>query len=437
MGRTLGQPAPLFQRLPHGPSGLGREEVARNQRIRIYGGMIESVHRSGYAASTVADVIALAGVSRRAFYEQFSNKEDCFLATYDIVVARARRQLTDAWEAQRGWSNRLDASSRALFTHIATSPKGPQLVLVDSIGIGPRGRDRMHASGLTFELLVSQLFQRAPDGVAVSPLTARAIVGGARHVLSLRMLEGRTQELGLLSDDVLDWIEGYRSPAAVRLGVAGPIRPPGKASVQEGFLAARDRRSRALAAIVCLIGESGYGALTDAQIARAAGISTEAFHREFASRQACLLAVLDEFLRETLERVRAASSGAASWPQSVHSGMAAFLEHLAAHPDLSRIAFVDLFEVGPAIVGRTTRLVDVVVGDLTVEAPEARHGPAVAGEALTGGVWAVLAGAIAGGGAGRLLGLADHLAFVTLAPYLGPKAAAEAIQASRGRSRAA
>jgi len=437
MGRIRGQPPPLFQRLPHGPSGLGRDEVARNQRIRIFGGMIEAIHRNGYAATTVADVIALAGVSRRAFYEQFSNKEDCFLATHDIVVARARKQVTDAWEAERGWSNRLDAASRALFAHVAASPRGPQLVLVDSLGVGPRGRNRMQASGLAFELLVSQLFQRAPDGVAVSPLMARAIVGGVRHVLSLRMLEGRTQELGLLSDDILDWIEGYRSPAAVRLGAAGSVQAPRIVVAQEGFLAAPDRRSRALAAIVRLAGECGYAGLSDPQIARAAGISTEAFHREFASRQACFLAVLDEFLTETLARVRAASSEAATWPQSVHRGMAAFLGHMVANPDLSRIVFVDLFEVGPAIVGRTTCLVDVVVGTLTEEAPEPRHGSAVAGEAVTGGVWAILAGAIAGGSAGRLLGLTDHLAFVALAPYLGPKAAAEAIQASRRHRHAA
>jgi AcrR family transcriptional regulator len=399
--------------------------------------MIESVHRSRYAATTVADVIALAGVSRRAFYEHFSNKEECFLATYNIVVAKARKQLTDAWEAERGWSNRLDASSRALFAHIAASPKGPQLVLVDSLGIGPRGRDRMHASALTFELLISQIFQRAPDGVALSPLTARAIVGGVRHVLSLRMLEGRTRELGLLSDGVLDWIEGYRSPAAVRLGAVSPVPAPRIASGQEGFLAAPDGRSRALAAIVRLTAESGYAGLSDAQIAHAAGISTEAFHRQFASRQACLLAVLDEFLRETLERVRAAAREAASWPQSVHIGIVAFLEHMVANPDLSRIAFVDLFEVGPPIVGRTTRLVDAVMGALAEEAPQSRHGSAVVGEAVAGGVWAILAGAVARGSSARLRGLADQLAFVALAPYLGPTAAAEAIQASRRHRHAA
>src|ERR1041385_1916794 len=66
------------------PNGMTREDVARNQRARMYGGMIEAVHEHGYQRTHVAHVIALAGVSRRAFYEQFANKEACFIATYDI-----------------------------------------------------------------------------------------------------------------------------------------------------------------------------------------------------------------------------------------------------------------------------------------------------------------------------------------------------------------
>src|ERR1022692_3547086 len=103
---------PLYKRLPHGPHGLGREAVTRHQRARLYGGMAESVYQRGYAATSVADVIALAGVSRRAFYEQFSNKEACFLATYDAFVAASRKRILRAWLSERGWANRLYEACR-------------------------------------------------------------------------------------------------------------------------------------------------------------------------------------------------------------------------------------------------------------------------------------------------------------------------------------
>ena len=102
---------------------MARDEVARNQRARMYGGMIEAVSERGYPQTTVAHVIAYAGVSRRAFYEQFQNKEMCFLATYDIIVARARKLVLDAWGGERGWANRLHAACKALLDDVSIFQK--------------------------------------------------------------------------------------------------------------------------------------------------------------------------------------------------------------------------------------------------------------------------------------------------------------------------
>jgi len=113
---------------------MDREEIARNQRARLYGAMIEAVSQRGHHATTVAHVIGLAGVSRRAFYEQFANKEQCFLGTYDIVVAGTRKRMLEAWASERGWANRVHAACKALLDEVADSPKGPRLVLVDALG---------------------------------------------------------------------------------------------------------------------------------------------------------------------------------------------------------------------------------------------------------------------------------------------------------------
>jgi len=48
--------------------------------------MIEVVSERGYPETRVVDVIEVAGVSRKTFYELFSSKEDCFLATYDVLL---------------------------------------------------------------------------------------------------------------------------------------------------------------------------------------------------------------------------------------------------------------------------------------------------------------------------------------------------------------
>src|ERR1700691_76890 len=156
-------PAPLYRRLPHGPHGMDREDVARHQRARLYGGMIASIAERGYARTTVAHVIGFAGVSRRAFYEQFANKEECFLATYDIVVARSRKLVLEAWSSERGWANRLHASCKSFLDDIVAEPKGAHLVLIDSLGIGRKARERLHLAGNAYERLVSAAFRVSPD----------------------------------------------------------------------------------------------------------------------------------------------------------------------------------------------------------------------------------------------------------------------------------
>lgn len=436
MSRTGSQVAPLYRRLPHGPSGMDRDEVARNQRARLYGAMIEAIAQRGYQATTVAHVIALAGVSRRAFYELFANKEECFLATYDIVVARARKRVIDAWVAERGWANRLHAACKAMLDDVAESPNGPRLVLVDSLGIGPKVRERMQLAGFTFERLVSGAFQAAPDGVGFSRLTSRGIVGGVRHIAFTRVHQGRERELLALTDEVLDWIESYRTPAAARLGLlslaSGTRVPPMPAE----FLARDDRRARVLGSVVHLTLDEGYSRLTDPQIAQFAGMSTEAFHKQFPNKEECFLAVLDEFVAEALASVQESFDSGSTWPEAVYRAMVAFVDYLIAHQALLRIAFIDIFEVGPAIIGRMSRSIDAFTGLLTEQGPVPRRGPEIAREAITGAIWSIISSYVANDRVARLPCLVDHLTFIVLAPYIGAKAAVEEIQGARRPLRA-
>ena len=428
--------SPLYAGLPRGPSGMPPEEVARHQRARLYGAMIEAVSQGGYKATTVAHLIALAGVSRRAFYEQFPNKEQCFLATHDILVARGRKRLVEAWRGQRSWADSLHGACRALIDDLALAPKGPRLVLVHSLGVGPGALERLQLAGLAFERLLACGFRAAPDGAELPVLAPRAIVGGIRHLAFRRLLEGRERELPPLSEELLDWIECYRSPATVRLAALALPRPRQLEPRTAGFLTGGQPNARALGALAHLILQDGYARLSDVRIAELAGLSTEAFHARFRTGRECFLALLDEFAAETLDKARDLWLTAPSWPQAVHRAIGAFLEHLLAHPELARIAFVELFALGPAIAERLTGSVDGLVALLSEGAPPPRHAPAVLHEALTGALWSVIAGYVASGRLARLPRLLDQLTFIVLAPHLGAKGAVEAIQTIRRPLRA-
>jgi AcrR family transcriptional regulator len=259
------------------------------------------------------------------------------------------------------------------------------------------------------------------------------VVAGVRHVAFTRMLEGRHRELLGLTDEVLDWIGSYRLPPGGRLRtltIAQPVRrPPAPAA----FLIREDKRARVLGSVVHLTLDEGYAGLSDPQIAQFAGVSTEAFHRQFANKEECFLAVIDEFVREAIEAVRPQMTSADSWEEAVHNTIAAFVEHLAARQALLRIAFVDLFEVGPGMIGRMTRAVDEFTTMLAERGPTPHRGPLIAREAVTGALWGIISTFVSSNRLARVPALVDHLTFTVLAPYIGSKATIDVIAAAQDR----
>jgi AcrR family transcriptional regulator len=426
-----GEAGPLYRRLPHGPHGMAREEVARNQRARLYGAMIESIAAHGYRDTTVANVIGLAGVSRRAFYELFSNKKACFVATYDIVVARSRKRVLEAWGRERGWANRMHASCKVFLEDIAVDPKGAHLVLIDSLGLGATARERMHLAGACYERLMLAAFRAGPGGEQLPTIAARATVGGVRHVVFNRLREGRIGELRTLADEILDWIDAYRSPASGRLRVFALDGPTFVPIEPAAFLTGEDRRTRALDAIVHLTLDVGYAATTDAQLAQFACMSTEAFHKQFPGKEAGYIAVVEEIAREAIEAVEMRAVDADSWAEYAYLAVTAFVEHLVAHPALLRVAFVDLFEVGPGAIDCMTSPIEQLIALITETAPEPRRAPAVMAELLTGAVWDIISAYASSDRLRSLLRMADTIAFLALAPYVGPREAIDTIEQSR------
>jgi hypothetical protein len=69
---------------------------------------------------------------------------------------------------------------------------------------------------------------------------------------------------------------------------------------------------------------------------------------------------------------------------------------------------------------------------LSAGAPAPRRGPAVAEEAVAGGLWAIISSHAAPARLVRLPGAIDHLAFTLLAPHLGARSAREAIRGVQG-----
>ena len=82
----------------------------------------KAVAEKGYAATTVADVIDGAGVSRRTFYEQFEGKEECFLAAFDTGIGYLLSEMSRATRGVGDWRERMNAGVRTMLAVLAADP---------------------------------------------------------------------------------------------------------------------------------------------------------------------------------------------------------------------------------------------------------------------------------------------------------------------------
>src|SRR5437868_792889 len=198
--------------LPRGPHQLAREVVLASQRGRMIEAMAETVADKGYAATTVADVVARAGVSRRTFYEHFSDREDCFLAAYDAGVDLLLGHLQAEAKADAGldWPERTRRGVRAYLEVLATEPAFARTFLIEVLAAGPRAlarRAEVHARFV--ELLRTQAAQARADHPELPDVpdeVFRAIVGGVNELVSTWVREGRGDRLPEL-EPVLAYLE--------------------------------------------------------------------------------------------------------------------------------------------------------------------------------------------------------------------------------------
>ncbi len=160
-------PAPATtRRLPRGPHGLPREEVERSQRDRLLAGAAEAVAAKGYAATTVADILKLAGVSRTTFYQLFDDKLDCFLAACRMASDVVVTVIVEALASTAGRDDitpveKLDRVLDAYLHTLADNPVLARVFLVEVYAAGPAAiRQRRESLDQFIDVIVAIL----PDG---------------------------------------------------------------------------------------------------------------------------------------------------------------------------------------------------------------------------------------------------------------------------------
>jgi AcrR family transcriptional regulator len=168
--------------------------------------MIEVVSEKGYPDTRVVDVIGLAGVSRKTFYELFTSKEDCFLAAYDVLVARLLGDTARGYEAnpEAPWAKRVSAALDELLTDLAEHPDEARFAIIEVLAAGPQALARRDTALREFTAFLDA--GRAETSTELPGITALSLAGGINELLYSEILRGAAAQLPSRLPDLMFWI---------------------------------------------------------------------------------------------------------------------------------------------------------------------------------------------------------------------------------------
>jgi AcrR family transcriptional regulator len=188
----------------------GPAETNASQRERLLTAMLQCSADRGYAASTVADVVALAAVSRTTFYTQFADKEDCFMASYDFAMNRAldRLETAAATRPTEDWRSRVRSDLTAYLGLLADDPNLAITLHVEVLAAGATAFE--HRAILLGQLAsrianLSEFARERNDGLRELPPAVFALyTGGLDELIRDRLRTGSPEALRDLVEPVLD-----------------------------------------------------------------------------------------------------------------------------------------------------------------------------------------------------------------------------------------
>ncbi|MDX6609879.1 MAG: hypothetical protein QOF85_1804 [Solirubrobacterales bacterium] len=194
----------LSERLTKMPPGrhlIPRDFVAQNQRERMLLATAELVAERGYQKTTIELIAKTARVALSTFYEQFSSKEECFLAAFDETMEAAAEVFDELLDDEQPWADQISAGLEVVLEMVVNEPARARLCIVEAQAAGGEALRRYQGM---LERIAPKLREgrihnpragRLPDGLEV------AIVGGLAWLVHQRLIAGQEEDIkGLLPE---------------------------------------------------------------------------------------------------------------------------------------------------------------------------------------------------------------------------------------------
>jgi AcrR family transcriptional regulator len=161
--------------------------TAEEVREALTGGLAAAIADKGYAATTIADVVMYARVSKRTFYEHFTDKEACLMALYEQGCVSLLAVVKSAATGGGSWKSMINDGVTAYLNALESMPAVTRTLLVEIQAAGPKAyRLRQQMQRRFADTLVEVVdAARAADPAIpkLSQLLAIALVGGVHEMM--------------------------------------------------------------------------------------------------------------------------------------------------------------------------------------------------------------------------------------------------------------
>jgi AcrR family transcriptional regulator len=195
------------------------------QRSRLLAAAVVAVDELGYVDTTVADITGRARVSRRTFYELFSNREECLTAVLEDVIALIRGEIAAAGLDGLAWREQVRGGLSTILSFMDREPALARVCVVQALRGGPQLLERREEILAGLARVVDEGRLEGTRGGGCTPLTAEGVVGAAFAIVYARLLRGEREPLtGLLGELMGMIVLPYRGTAAARRELARPVR---------------------------------------------------------------------------------------------------------------------------------------------------------------------------------------------------------------------
>jgi AcrR family transcriptional regulator len=166
-------------------------ELATSQkRQAMLEAVLATVGARGYEQTSVRSILSHTGIYRQAFYDNFADKQDCYLKAYDLGLERVEALVLEAAAGRRTWLGKLRTGLTAFLDFLDAEPDVGRALIVEVHAAGPEALGKRTAALQRVTAFLDQ--GRAATGADddVPTIATEGVIAGIHAIVHARLASG-------------------------------------------------------------------------------------------------------------------------------------------------------------------------------------------------------------------------------------------------------